>query len=498
MTGPDPRPFGVRVGLFAALTLACLWPAVWAGGPGLFFDSPAYYNGGGRALEILEQKLAPAAPSPAAPGAATPGAATPSPATPGAATPGPSKPLTSLRSLPFSLFMNVSIRGLGLFAPIAALSAVLAWLVIAFTAALPPARQAAVALGTVVLTTLPFYTSQLMPDALAGALLVVPMLLAVRPDLGRWTVALLLVVFYLSVISHYAHVPVAAVMTLGLVALCLGRRRYLRAGVVLLPLVLALATNLAVSALTPGGGGPSLAPGRLPILLARTLADGPGRAFLESTCPDARFTLCEVYSTFPANAHDALWGDDAIYERATSAQARRIAAEEVPLVLAVFRAYPVAQTRALVGNAVRQFFLVGLADHSFGAITLEGPTKMTIDQRHAEGRGIKTAVELVQLVAIAAAVAALALFWRRLPPGYGAATAFLAAGLVTNAAICGGLSAPVDRYQGRIVWCVVLLGFQAAAVATARVRAPRAAATGSSARDGLRATAFETLRRERR
>jgi hypothetical protein len=38
------------------------------------------------------------------------------------------------------------------------------------------------------------------------------------------------------------------------------------------------------------------------------------------------------------------------------------------------------------------------------------------------------------------------------------ALALLALGLIANAAICGGLSAPADRYQGRVVWAVVLLG----------------------------------------
>ena len=50
-------------------------------------------------------------------------------------------------------------------------------------------------------------------------------------------------------------------------------------------------------------GEASVAPKRLPILLARSIDDGPGARFLAEACPEAGFALCDI---FPAGVPDDL------------------------------------------------------------------------------------------------------------------------------------------------------------------------------------------------
>ena len=56
---------------------------------------------------------------------------------------------------------------------------------------------------------------------------------------------------------------------------------------------------------------------------------------------------------------------------------------------------------------------------------------------------------------LAGAVLLALLVWRS--PQAGGPVVVLVVGLLANAAIFGGLSAPVDRYQARVAWLVPLL-----------------------------------------
>ena len=73
-------------------------------------------------------------------------------------------------------------------------------------------------------------------------------------------------------------------------------------------------------------------------------------------------------------------------------------------------------------------------------------------------------------------------FWQRPHPEARTVIAFLVASLVVYAIVCGGLSAPVPRYQGRLIWIVPLL----AAVLAGRLAWPPAGTVRTPA--GLRAS----------
>ena len=437
-----------RAVLFLALVVVLLWPTVWNGGPLAFPDTEAYYEQGGRVLDYLGERMGIERVAPIATG--------PDASADGATVVERTGRIPNIRSVPFAIGTNVTVRLVGMMGPVIVLSAITAWLILLAVRDLSPARAAVVGLVTAGATTLPFYASQIMADVTAGWLILIPALIALRPEFGRWTLAALLALAFLAIASHYSHVPLGMAMMPALGLVLLLRRRWGLALAVQAPLILAMGLNVAVGKFTTGGV--SLAPSRLPILLARTFADGPGGAYLEEACPEAGWTLCDVYDEFPTTVGGALWGPDSIRARSTYEQRRAIAREEVPLVLAVLREYPLEQSAALARNAVAQLGLIGMDDVRLTEIELEGhrDAEITLEKlpRDAEIR----VLEQVQWGAVAAGLLGLAVALWRGGPGVWPASLLLLLGLASNAVVCGGLSAPADRYQGRVIWTLVLLG----------------------------------------
>ncbi len=149
--------------------------------------------------------------------------------------------------------------------------------------------------------------------------------------------------------------------------------------------------------------------------------------------------------------------------RSTPEQMVAIVAEEGALLAAVMRTDPAAQAAAFARNAGRQLVLFGFSD--IWTVTIgPGPHGIGIELVDAPPPGMEV-LEAVQLIAVLASLPVLVWAAWRGGPMRGPA-AILALGLVANAAICGGLSAPADRYGARMIWLVVL------AALAVRVRTP--------------------------
>ena len=463
-----------------AVLLTLLWPAAWLGRPTSFADSSTYYNGGAfavaRALDVAgigRSRAGPGRPA-SDEGAAISRAG---PADEGDAP----RVAANVRSVPYSVYAYLTTRLAGPLGPVVPVAAGTAWLIWLMTAGLGHRAALAAGVGTAALTTAPLYASQYMPDILAAWLIMIPIVLvrrlggrarAPRPMRPALLIALAAMALF-ATLSHYAHIPLAGAMGVGL-AVVLWRRARARgrgwplrrlAAWALLPLAVASAVNLALSALLPGGA--SVTPARLPLVLARSLADGPAVAYLERNCGQVDYAICEVYDTFPTTVAEFLWADDNVRARATPDQMARISAEELSLVWAVFRFDPLGQTRALVGNVAEQFVRFGLGDMGTGAFRIGADGRMTlVPAPHL--RAQLRPIEWIERAVVAASALALAvLAWRR--PGARVPVGLLVLGLLANAAVCGGLSAPADRYQGRVIWLTVLL---AATLALERRPAP--------------------------
>jgi hypothetical protein len=228
---------------------------------------------------------------------------------------------------------------------------------------------------------------------------------------------------------------------------------------VVLPIGLALGGNMLASKLAFHEA--SAAPKHLPILLARSIADGPALWHLQENCPKKRYAICEVFETVPSNIGALLWAKDGLLNKATDEQMTRIRAEEPVILRRAFLEYPRQQSWSLVGNAVLQLGAIGTEDLRWSALTRTGDGGFSMGPGRFEPRaGFDRIAKLnigVTLLAIAVLLACFGRDRLTATPHERDLICVALAGLAANAAIFGGLSAPVDRYQARVIWILPLL-----------------------------------------
>ena len=369
-----------------------------------------------------------------------------------------------VRSLPYAAFV-------GLLAPVGLVA--LVWiqtcLVMLFVYALflqvlPKAKVlplVATALVMLTLTSLPFVSALVLPDAF-GAIIVLYGILLVYgfETFDLKSQVLLTIVMLFAIFTHYGNIPLAFVVILAALFLRFKGTRWFRRTLVLAggAIAISLAGNLAVGHFV--FDEISLTPRRLPILLARSMEDGPALWHLEEHCDERGYAVCTWFGDdIPNNVGDALWNERGM-EHAPSDLYKDIRDQELSILWAAFREYPVEQVQSLTGNMVLQLTRVG--------IRYANPQTTVIDHR-GRRRGVtapynplashKNDIGRVQAIGVFIAFVALCVF--AFGPRSSAverrAIFILLLALLTNAAIFGGLSAHVDRYQSRIAWLVPLL-----------------------------------------
>ena len=321
-----------------------------------------------------------------------------------------------------------------------------------------------------VATTLPWIVSMALTDIFAGlGVLALYLLTLHAEELTAWEQAALVVLAAFAAASHSATL---AVMLLVLVAAgiaailrpALVPWRRLRAGVAALILapVLLLTANYAVAgrlAWTPGG---------FALPFGRLLQDGIVARFLAEHCPDPRFKLCDHRDALPTDADVFFWGES-IFDRLGRFEG--LDQEMRTIVHESLRAYPGWQIEAAIRAALRQLVTVktgeGVNDvvwHTYNMIEKFTPAMLPAMRaaRQQQGKLDFTTINKLHVpVAVASmlllvATIVLALMRPRFADlGPLAATVTLA--ILANAAVCGVLANPHDRYGARMVWLATLV-----------------------------------------
>lgn len=427
--------------LCAALPVLLSWPMLFVSAPTGFFDTIGYYDQGEKGLQMLAGVFIPQ-------DAGETGMAN-SPS---------GEPVRLLRAPGWSLYFYLfSQTPLGLVFPLLFQTALCLLVVAAFTLGWqeePDHVRAVVAIVLCsTLTSLPWMASYAMPDILGAIVIAYFAVLAGRYEgmspVLRWTMAF---VAAFAVMSHYGNIPLAAALA-GLTMLVRVVDRGLRFEAVALaafPIAVAVAINaFAGMAAT---GEVSAAPKRLPILLARSLEDGPAYWHLREACPDATYAICEILPEIPDRVGGLLWAEDGL-QGADAADLERIRDEEAEILWNAFREYPTAQIWSLAGNAARQLVRVGTDD--IMRLETEPGTGRPADVESPEDRhAVLGAFDLIVPTVTLASVT-LSLFWwatGRLRARDRRVLLLLVGGYLANAVIFGGLSYPVDRYQARVAW----------------------------------------------
>lgn len=319
-----------------------------------------------------------------------------------------------------------------------------------------------------VFSSLPWFTVYLMPDlAAAAVILYAAVLLRTWDRIGSWQRAGLIAIACFAVAAHYGHSPLALGLLVGVWVwrMLSGRLSRSLHIAVLLPLVFAPLFNLTAS--TAALDKPSVAPLRMPILLARSIQDGPAKWYLREVCPDAPLAFCEAFGEdVPGSIPDFLWREDGIVSLSPEIVSR-IREEEALVLWQAFRAYPVEQIWSLSSNFVAQIFKIGTDGiipahrNSGNLLTLDDGSNPLVDSFD----------DIVPVVTwLGTLVIAGLLVSGRLSRQQIEVIGVVVAGLLLNALIFGGLSAPVDRYQARVAWLLPALAVIYAAVAVNRAR----------------------------
>ena len=428
--------------LFAALLMS--WPAVYNGYPLLYPDSMSYLRQGAPVARALFLHRF-------------------------AGYYGGRSLIYSVGILPFH--WNVTPWPVVIFN--ALLTAYVLWLVVR---SLQPGRTSTTYLALVALlsvfTGLGWFVGWIMPDIFGPVLYLAVYLLVFAPEtLSRAEHRAVVLIAWWSVASHITHLMLAAGVCVLFVALLAVRRQLTRrtlrpVGTVALIVLCAAAAHVGVH--TYLFGEPSLNGQRPPFVMARMIADGPGRWYLRQHCLALHVEICRHSRDLPDNVDDFLWSAHGIWQSASLAQQERIRKEETRIVLGTLRAYPREELVVSAGHFWRQLHAFGLWDYdpnpwilAMVDTVLPGARPRYLETRQAHETLHEDFFTSVQDWTVALSLLVIAcwgLFLRQYwsPRVIGLAT-IIGFVVVVNAAVTGVLANVEDRYQARVIWLVPLL-----------------------------------------
>ena len=438
----------------AALTGLFSWILFYHGNPAYFPDTAAYLSGGEK---IFDRGLGLFASDPAAGAGGGDGRA-------GGGEDGP----RAVRSIPYYVLTyvlsapNKTLLLLGLFH-----SAIAAFYVVTHCRLenLRPLAIIVIGVGLALLSPVALVTAFAMPDIFAvpiigGIVLLATSFRQMAPALRM----VMILVTGLGVSTHVSFPPLALAVTGAALLWLAWSNRVALNNALPAALVAGLPLVLGVTATVVGGiagfGEASVAPKRIPLVLARSMSDGPGRWYLAEHCPTKRYAVCEIFpdNRFPEELGPILFQEGGIMKVATQSQLDRIREEEPEIVLNAIRAYPMFQVEKTLSSIAEQFVTFHPIDIDFNRriyTDAEGTLRVTPPVRqHSSAVNM---VDGLSHVFVALSALLLVLMLPLMRRGKLPVVLLCAIGIAANMAICATFSAVAARYGIRVLWMVPLL-----------------------------------------
>jgi len=336
-------------------------------------------------------------------------------------------------------------------------------------------------------TGVSWFVSLIMPDILGPALyLSIYLLVFARKTLSRAEHVGVAAIAWWGLTSHFTHMMVATglCVLLALLFVCwprLMRGRWKAVVEVALIIVVAAAAQEGLNKYLYGNA--SLNGEHPPYLMARVIADGPGRWYLEQHCRQEKYAICNYVHQLPDDPDDFLWGEHAIWETASEETAAQLRDEEVRFALAVLRAYPGAELSRALSNSGQQLITVGVDDFNSNdwALAQFDSTMPSGRAPYLRGRQARDSLPLdffssVHAWAVIASLPVILVFavlvWRRRKAERIEETSevrgsvvlkllglsvVIVAIAVGNALATAALSTIDDRYESRVIWLLPFL-----------------------------------------
>lgn len=375
------------------------------------------------------------------------------------------------RSALYGAFLAIGIP-LQFWPNVAAQAALTVWMLVVTMRAhdlVPrPAYLGAAILGLSAFTGLPWYVSQLMPDILAPCAILALYLLAFRAAfLRRAEIAGLSAVVAIAAACHMAILGLGLCLVAILVPWrLLGAPRpqlLAPAAALAIGLVLAPLSNFVFAqkfAFTPGG---------MNFIFGRLVQDGIVRAYLDMRCPDEKLRLCQHRDQIVGlSADDWLWDEPSPFYELGGIEG--FGSEARQIVIGSLIAFPGRHLVTALNAALSQFLqtetgegLISWNPHTQWIFSLHAPAALASYEGAKQARqqfnfSALNAIQVPFAFACLIAMPLVLLMRRRLRVTKAAAAllAFAILALLFNAAICGILSNPHDRYQNRLIWIAPL------------------------------------------
>jgi hypothetical protein len=339
-------------------------------------------------------------------------------------------------------------------------------------------RTFAVVLAFSVLTGLPWFAAQLMPDIFEPLVVIALYLLAFRNSRLRRAERIgLIVLIGFGIASHMAILAIACGLVVVLCALrlalrvrggtCVADMRMKRPALgasfaaLLCGLVFALGSNLLIA------GAFGFTPGGTSFIFARILQDGIVARYLKDTCPDPTLRLCAYKDQLPQTTDDWLWDDPSPLNKLGGAKAFEPEARRI--LLDTLRLYPALYLTTALTATAEQFIRLktgdGLTSYNFHVeYMLKEHAPGTVPAYYASVQystdfdfaWLNVVQYPIALLSILGLIAQAARSWQIGARRDTTRAMFFLIALAGNAFICGALSNPHDRYQNRLVWIAPL------------------------------------------
>lgn len=338
-------------------------------------------------------------------------------------------------------------------------------------------RLAATLAVVLVLSSLPWVTSEIMPDVYTAPAVLLTLLLALHGDtVGRarwWTWVVLLGI---AGLSHPTHIAVLAGLAVCVTVITWLARRGapfvpMQVSGILAGIVLGFALSLLAN--WHATGRVFFAPRTTPVLtLAVLLENGLGQRYLQDTCGHPgvhQSALCPFRDELPTNANQFLWHDQNFWKAGGWNGMIPRAAEDVA---AIARRYPLAFVMSAAKLMSEQLVTVRTGEGfrtMFGFIDGEirkfypgdfGEFAAARQQRYPDilDSPMPRINQVHVPVALACAVllcGLVAFAIHRHMAGPATIGGLILLAYLGNAFLCGAVSNPADRYGSRMAWLVV-------------------------------------------
>ena len=345
------------------------------------------------------------------------------------------------------------------------------WLTLRAQALATPLVLIVTAAVLAIATSLSWIVSTLLTDIFAGLSVLALYLVVLRAGtLARWERWALIVLIAFSAATHTATLAVLlALLAAGLLVTLVRRGTVPFAGLgrggfaIVMSVALLLAANYAVAgrlAWTPGGSA---------IPFGRMLQAGIVARYLAEHCPDPRLPkLCANREKLPTDTDFFFWGSDLFDElgrfEGLGEEMRIVVRESVT-------AYPGAQLWTAIKGTIEQLVRVASGYgvhtdiwHTHWIVETFAPQSLAAMKAARQQRGELSFTAINRLhvpvawgsMLLLAGVLALAARRRQFAE-LGELAAVVALAILANAAVCGALSNPHDRYGARMVWLATLV-----------------------------------------